>query len=215
MSTARAVAFFASSADSGGCWRGGVGAGASASLAGVAEAAEAGVAAEAAEAAEAADALDAPDAGLAGCAGCVCDAAGAGCAAEAPDNACADEAACAREAADAGDSTDEDDVATGDDASDAAQAGRSTSTEIGSAAASEIHAAATRARQRGFAHRRVKLKGIIRSKPSADPAAACCWAGGASSARAIDTSGASCAPGADASSRRSRSLLQRDRSDGG
>lgn len=40
-------------------------------------------------------------------------------------------------------------------------------------------------------------------------------AGGASSARAIDTSGASRAPGADASSRRSRSLMQRVRSDGG
>ena len=65
----------------------------------------------------------------------------------------------------------------GADASEAAKAGRSTSTEIGSAAAIPIHAAATRARQRGFANRRVKLKGIIRSKPSADPAAACCCCG--------------------------------------
>lgn len=110
------------------------------------------------------DALDAPDAGLAG-SGCVCDAAGAGWAAD---------AGCAREAADAGDSTDEDEVATGDDASDAANADRSTSTEIGSVAASQIHAAAARERQRGFANRRVKLEGIICSKPSADPAAACC-----------------------------------------
>ncbi|QOH40230.1 putative lipoprotein [Burkholderia cepacia] len=75
MSTARAVAFFASSADSGGCRRGGVGAGASASLAAVeeaADAAETGAAAEAAEAAEATsaaevpEAVDAPDVALAG-----------------------------------------------------------------------------------------------------------------------------------------------------
>ncbi|MET3553698.1 hypothetical protein ABIC50_003622 [Burkholderia sp. 567] len=59
MSTARAVAFFASSADSGGCRRGGVGAGASASLAGVPEAADAG---------DAVDAEDAADAALAGAA---------------------------------------------------------------------------------------------------------------------------------------------------
>jgi len=59
MSIARAVAFFASSADSGGCRRGGVGAGASASLAGVPEAADAG------DAADAADAADAPLAGAA------------------------------------------------------------------------------------------------------------------------------------------------------
>jgi hypothetical protein len=54
MSIARAVAFFASSADSGGCRRGGVGAGASASLAGVPEAAEAGDAVDAEDAADAA-----------------------------------------------------------------------------------------------------------------------------------------------------------------
>jgi len=54
MSIARAVAFFASSADSGGCRRGGVGAGASASLAGVPEAADAGDAVDAEDAADAA-----------------------------------------------------------------------------------------------------------------------------------------------------------------
>jgi len=59
MSIARAVAFFASSADSGGCRRGGVGAGASASLAGVPEAADA------ADAGDAVDAEDAADAALA------------------------------------------------------------------------------------------------------------------------------------------------------
>jgi hypothetical protein len=62
MSIARAVAFFASSADSGACRRGGVGTGASASLAGVPEAAEAG---EAADAGNAVDAEDAADAALA------------------------------------------------------------------------------------------------------------------------------------------------------
>ncbi|MDP9584220.1 UNVERIFIED_ORG: hypothetical protein J2791_003532 [Burkholderia contaminans] len=65
MSIARAVAFFASSADSGGCRRGGVGAGASASLAGVPEAADAG---DAVDAGNAVDAEDAADAALAGAA---------------------------------------------------------------------------------------------------------------------------------------------------
>lgn len=61
-----------------------------------------------------------------------------------------------------------------DEASDAAKAGRQARTEIGSAAASHTYAATARARQRGFANRRVRLESIIRSKPSADPAAACC-----------------------------------------
>ncbi|MCA8311944.1 hypothetical protein LGM90_25860 [Burkholderia sp. AU28942] len=64
MSIARAVASFASSADNGGCRRGGVGAAASDSLAGMPDAADAGDAAEAGDAADAAGA----DASLAGAA---------------------------------------------------------------------------------------------------------------------------------------------------
>jgi len=65
MSIARAVASFASPADSGGCRRGGVGAGASASLAGVPDAADAGDAGDAADAGAAVDAAEAADAPLA------------------------------------------------------------------------------------------------------------------------------------------------------
>lgn len=170
MSSARVVAFCASSADSGGCRRGGVGGGGSASLAGVPEAADAGAPADAADAAEAADA---PDAALADSARFACDAADVGAAADASDAACADEAGCGREAAEAGDATDEDCTAD-DGAPDAAKAGRCATTEIDTAAASHTDAATARLRQRGCAKRRVKWARIICSKPSADPAAAWC-----------------------------------------
>lgn len=170
MSSARVVAFCASSADSGGCRRGGVGGGGSASLAGVPEAADAGAPTDAADAAEAADA---PDAALADSARFACDAADVGAAADASDAACADEAGCGREAAEAGDATDEDCTAD-DGASGAAKAGRCATTEIDTAAASHTDAATARLRQRGCAKRRVKWARIICSKPSADPAAAWC-----------------------------------------
>lgn len=175
MSIARSVAFFASSADSGGCRRGGVGAGASASLAGVPDAADA---ADAGEPADAADAGDAPDAPLTG-------------------DACAGEAGCAAEA------VDDEDVAVADGTSDAATAGRATRTGIRTAAASQTYVATARERQRGLGNRRVRSESIMRSKPSADPAAA---RGERRICRASHRhAGHTHVPGADASSRWSRS----------
>ena len=69
---------------------------------------------------------------------------------------------------------DEDGAADGA-ASDAAKTGRSARMEIDIAAASHTLAATARVRQRGFAKRRARGARVIRSKPSADPAAACCW----------------------------------------
>jgi hypothetical protein len=94
------------------------------------------------------------------------------CTADAPDDGIAADGADAPEAGCVGDAVDEDDVAPDDGTSDAAKADRSTSTEIGSAAASHMDAATARVRQRGLGSNRVRSESIIRSRPSADPAAA-------------------------------------------
>jgi hypothetical protein len=78
-----------------------------------------------------------------------------------------------------------------------------------------MYTATARVRRRGFANDRFRLESIIRSKPSADPAAAWCCCERRIFRASHRHAGASYAPGADASSRRSHSLMQRVRSDGG
>ncbi len=90
-----------------------------------------------------------------------------------------------------------------DGTSDAAKAGRATRTEIGRAAASHTYVATARVRQRGLDNRRVRSESIMRSKPSADPAAARCKR--RISRASHRQAGGTRAPGADASSRWSRS----------
>lgn len=90
-----------------------------------------------------------------------------------------------------------------DGTSDAAKAGRATRTEIGRAAASHTYVATARVRQRGLCNRRVRSESIMRSKPSADPAAARCKR--RISRASHRHAGGTHAPGADASSRWSRS----------
>lgn len=89
----------------------------------------------------------------------------------------------------------------GDGTSDAANAGRSTRTEIGRAAAS--HVATARVRQRGLTSHRVRSESIIKIE-AIGRSGRRAKANGASSARAIDTPQTLQIPGADASSRWSR-----------
>ena|GEM_PF-1776613 len=85
----------------------------------------------------------------------------------------------------------------------AARAGRATRTEIGRAAASHTYVASARVRQRSLDNRRVRSESIMRSKPSAEPAAARCKR--RISRASHRHAGGTHAPGADASSRWSRS----------